>query len=259
MARQDAETIKAKRKRQRKAARSAVKKAPGDLEIVRAFVSTVPRGKRGDELATPERLGRWFEQRGLLDAGVALGNEELRRALGLRRGLRALTLANSGVEADAERLERIAETAAAGRFALRFEAGIPVDIALAPLRRRSRGDRGNRPDGEARGLVAAAEDLRREGLRPRLLRHLAESHRRLVRTTVWREVPGRPPPPRPAHLVNRRVSPPAAGPGRVYLGAPPEPSPPQKRRVSIASSTMASGSTPRITASRFFRLPAGPK
>lgn len=134
MARQDAETIKAKRKRQRKTARSAVKKAPGDLEIVRAFVSTVPRGKRGDELATPERLGRWFEQRGLLDAGVALGKEELRRALGLRRGLRALTLANSGVEADAERLERIAETAAAGRFALRFEAGIPVDIAPASRR-----------------------------------------------------------------------------------------------------------------------------
>ncbi len=53
------ESFQAKRKRQRKAARAAgVKKAPGELEMVRAFASTVARGKRTDELATPARLGR---------------------------------------------------------------------------------------------------------------------------------------------------------------------------------------------------------
>ncbi len=79
---QSTEALKAKRKRQRKAARTAgIKQAPGELEIVRAFVSTLPLGKRADELATAERLGRWLEGRGLLEAGIALGEEELQRAL----------------------------------------------------------------------------------------------------------------------------------------------------------------------------------
>ncbi len=73
---------RAKRSRQRKAARAAgVKQAPGDLELVRAFASTVARGERVDELTTPERLGRWLEGRGLLDAGVTVGEAEHRRAL----------------------------------------------------------------------------------------------------------------------------------------------------------------------------------
>ncbi len=135
MARQNAATIRAKRKRQRKAARATgVKKAPGELEIVRAFVSTAPRGKRADELATPERLGRWLEQRGLLDAGIDLGEKQQQRALGLRRGLRTLMLANSGVKGDGEVIARIEEAAAAGRFALRFEAGIPTGIGSASRR-----------------------------------------------------------------------------------------------------------------------------
>ncbi len=135
MPRQPIETLKARRKRQRKAARAAgLKKAPGDLEILRAFASTVARGERADELATPARLGRWLEGRGLLDAGTVLGEAELRSAHDLRRGLRALILANSGVASDAEVLPLIEETAAAARFALRFEAGVPVGFGTASRR-----------------------------------------------------------------------------------------------------------------------------
>ncbi len=130
-----AESFQAKRKRQRKAARAAgVKKAPGELEIVRAFASTVARGKRTDELATPARLGRWLEQRGLLDAGVVLGEAEHRGAHDLRRGLRASMLENSGVEGDAAALERFEEVASRGRFGLRFEAGVPVGFGPASRR-----------------------------------------------------------------------------------------------------------------------------
>ncbi len=125
----------AKRSQQRKAARSAgVKQAPGDLELVRDFVSTAAHGERVDELATPARLGRWLRQRGLLDAGIDLGEAELRRAHDLRRGLRALILANRGVEGDAAALECFEEVAAGGRVALRFEAGVPVGFGPASHR-----------------------------------------------------------------------------------------------------------------------------
>ncbi len=151
--------IKAKRSRQRKAARAAgVKQAPGDLEIVRAFVNTVARGKRPDELATPARLARWLESRGLLDAGAALGEAEQQAARDLRRGLHALILANSGVEADAGALERFEEAAAGGRFALRFEAGVPV--GFGPASRRF--------DDALGALAAIVITARREGRWPRL-------------------------------------------------------------------------------------------
>ena len=120
------------RSRQRKATRaSGVKRAPGDLEVVRAFVSTVARGKRADELASLGRLARWLVRYGLLDPGVALVEAQRQIAFDLRRGLRGLLLANSGVEPEARALERFEEAAAGGRLGLRFEAGVPVGLAPA--------------------------------------------------------------------------------------------------------------------------------
>ena len=149
----------AERSRQRKAARTAgVKQAPGELEIIRAFASTVARGKRADELATPARLGRWLERHGLLDAGVALGEAEQQKVFDLRHGVRAQILANSGAEADAGTLERFEKAAAGGRFELRFEAGIPVGFGPA-----------SRRFDDALGALAAIVTMARlEGHWPRL-------------------------------------------------------------------------------------------
>ncbi len=148
----------AKRVRQRKAARAAgVKKAAGTLETVRAFLSTVARGERADELATPARLARWLEQHRLLDAGVTLGEAERKSALDLRRGLRALILAEGGAKAGAEALEGLA-AAAGGRFALRFEDGVPV--GFSPASRRF--------DDALGALVAIAVTARLEGSWERL-------------------------------------------------------------------------------------------
>ncbi|MCP3962788.1 MAG: CGNR zinc finger domain-containing protein [bacterium] len=159
MAWQPLKELDAKRRRQRKAARAAgLKKAPGDLELVRAFVSTVARAKRVDELATPARLGRWLENRGLLDAGAALGEAEQRSALDLRRGLRNLILANSGVAADPAMLERIEASSTGGRFALRYEGGLPV--GFGPASRRF--------DDALGALAAIVVTARSEGLWPRL-------------------------------------------------------------------------------------------
>lgn len=133
---QDFRIREAKRSRQRKAARKKVKQAPGALETVRKFVNTmrgkaVVRGKHVDELATPAQLGRWFEHQGLLATGTTLNAVEQQRGLDLRQGLRALILANTGLEPNPETLQRLAVATAAGRFVLRFEAGVPAGFGPA--------------------------------------------------------------------------------------------------------------------------------
>ncbi len=123
---QDRKTRLTKRRLQRKAARTQEKQAPGDLETVRAFVNTVARGKQADELATPALVGTWLEDHGLLATGATLDETEQQRALDLRRGLRSLILTHTGGEANPNALEGLAAAAADGRFALRFEGGVPV-------------------------------------------------------------------------------------------------------------------------------------
>ncbi len=146
---------KAKRTRQRKVARATgLKVAPGDLETVQAFVNTAARRKRADELASPARLEHWLERRGLLDAGTALGETELRRALDLRRGLRALVLANSGAPLDDAALRRLEQAVDGGRLAVRFDSDGPGGFGPAS----------GRFDDALAALVALAAAARLEGL-----------------------------------------------------------------------------------------------
>ena len=123
---QDAKFREMKRSWQRKAARAAgLKLAPGDLGTLQAFVNTVAHGKKGDELADVEKLGRWLVRHRLLDAGTILGETERRRALDARRGFRVLMLGNSGVEVDEEAVQRLERAAEGGRLAVRFDSGGP--------------------------------------------------------------------------------------------------------------------------------------
>ena len=61
------EKMKKRRARRRKAVRAAgLLEAPGDLELVQAFLNTAARDRHPDLLASPEGLGLWLERRGLL-------------------------------------------------------------------------------------------------------------------------------------------------------------------------------------------------
>jgi predicted RNA-binding Zn ribbon-like protein len=75
-----------------------------------------------EQFATPEGLGSWLSEHGLLAAGEKVGPAELRQADELREALRALLLANNEIETDTQAasatLDRAAER---GRVALRFE------------------------------------------------------------------------------------------------------------------------------------------
>ncbi len=85
--------------------------APGDLELVRAFVNTRNVERRTDAVDTPAGLTAWLRDRGLLDPKIDATDEDVARALAVREVLRAFCLRNNGVdcECDARVLNAAAE------------------------------------------------------------------------------------------------------------------------------------------------------
>ena len=96
--------------------------APGDLEIVQAFLNTVSFGKKKtDELKSPRNLADWLSRLGLLPSGTKLTADDLTRARDVRTGLRALLLANNGYGLDEDAVERLDRAAMGARAQVRFE------------------------------------------------------------------------------------------------------------------------------------------
>src|SRR5215208_3478588 len=121
---------------------TAAKTAPQPLYLVQRFVNSIDLESGEDELSSPEALRGWFAQRGLMDGGDAVGPADLRRALDVREGLRALLLHNNGHPLDEERVRRLDRAVRRAAVRVRFEAGrdpelVPdadgVDGALARL------------------------------------------------------------------------------------------------------------------------------
>ena len=56
-----------------------------------------------EELSSPEALGAWFAERQLMPAGEPVSEGDLRRAIEVREGLRALLPANNGTQLDRPR------------------------------------------------------------------------------------------------------------------------------------------------------------
>ncbi len=116
-------------KRRRPPRTSQPRPAPGDLARVQAFVNTTV-SERGDELSTPQQLGLWLARHKLLDAGVEPTEDDWRRALEVRVGLRELALATTlGREPNPEAVARLERAAAGARSGLRFDAGGPAGFA----------------------------------------------------------------------------------------------------------------------------------
>lgn len=118
---------------------------PGRLELVEHFVNSLHmhEGREDEEqLHSPEALRAWLSEHELISPDEQVTEGDLRRAVDVREGLRALALANNGVELDAAAVERLDR--AASRAGLRVQAvpgGRPrlepdaggVDGALATL------------------------------------------------------------------------------------------------------------------------------
>jgi predicted RNA-binding Zn ribbon-like protein len=118
------------------------KTAPKPLYLVQRFVNSVDLESGEDELSSPEALRDWFAERGLMRADERATPADLRRALDVREGLRAVLMANNGQALDVDRVERLDQAVARAGVRVRFrpdadpelvpEAG-GVDGALARL------------------------------------------------------------------------------------------------------------------------------
>lgn len=99
---------------------SAPKPAPGELEIIQAFLNTVDLRAGTDELTLPRDLSEWLARRGLLAANTKLSRTDVGRAHDVRDGMRALVEANCGAELDKDAVQRLDEAAGTARPRLRF-------------------------------------------------------------------------------------------------------------------------------------------
>ncbi len=116
--------------------------APGDLEILQAFLNTAAIRKKRDQIAGPRELSRWFAQRKLSDGEGTLSVAEHRKAVTAREAIRALIAVNNGYRFDPAAVEALDEAVASSRFRLSFDTdGAPrfeptstgVDAALGRL------------------------------------------------------------------------------------------------------------------------------
>src|ERR671910_2320690 len=99
------------------------KTAPQPLSLVQRFVNSIDLETGEDELSSPEALRDWFVERGLMGGGDAVGPADLRRAVDVREGLRAVLLHNNGHPPDQERVERLDQAVRPAGVRVRFEGG----------------------------------------------------------------------------------------------------------------------------------------
>lgn len=99
------------------------KAAPGDLELVRAFVNTVDLETETDDLSSPDALGQWLVDRGLAAGNLSLGEADLRRAIEFREALRNALLANNGGTLDPAAVAALDRAAGSAPVTIRFLGG----------------------------------------------------------------------------------------------------------------------------------------
>jgi predicted RNA-binding Zn ribbon-like protein len=120
------------------------KRPPHQLELVERFVNSLHMHEhREDEedLTSPEALRDWLAERDLIGADEEVSEGDLRRAIDVREGLRALALANNGEELDRAAVESLDRAASRAGLRVKALSGEPrlapdaagVDGALATL------------------------------------------------------------------------------------------------------------------------------
>jgi predicted RNA-binding Zn ribbon-like protein len=100
---------------------SKQQEAPGELELVRAFVNTIDIEGEAEELSSAAALADWLEAHGLATAPLEARPADLARALELREAIRAALLAHNGGEPSAAAGAILDAAARRARIALRFD------------------------------------------------------------------------------------------------------------------------------------------
>ena len=123
---------------------AAEKTAPEPLFLVQEFVNTVhfePGEPSEESLTDADALRAWLAEHGLMEPGDEVTEGDVRRALDIREGLRALLLANNGLAFDRAAVDRLDRASSRAGMRVHFCADGPrlvpdaagVDGALARL------------------------------------------------------------------------------------------------------------------------------
>ena len=99
----------------------ASKPAPAELELVRAFVNTWDAEDDTEALASPAELTAWLGEHDLLDSGVRATATDHSHAVALREALRALLLANAGMDPEPTAASVLDEAARRAVLGVRFD------------------------------------------------------------------------------------------------------------------------------------------
>jgi predicted RNA-binding Zn ribbon-like protein len=108
---------------------SPAKRAPEPLDLVQRFVNSIDLEDGDEELTTPEALGEWLGQRGLIEPGEPVSEGDLRRAIDVREGLRALLLTHNGEPLDEAAVDRLDRAASRAGVRVRFRPGDAPELA----------------------------------------------------------------------------------------------------------------------------------
>ena len=100
-----------------------LKPAPGELALLQAFVNSVDAEEGIERLATPADLRQWLLSRSLLDPAEPVTEGDLRRAIDVREGLRAVLFSHNDGEIDEGAVETLDRAAARAGLRMRFTAG----------------------------------------------------------------------------------------------------------------------------------------
>jgi len=142
----------------------AANPAPGELEQVRAFINTWDADEDAEHLPGPAELRDWLVEQRLLAASDPVTAADHRHALEVREALRAVLLANSGLDLDPGAGPVLDDAAVRARLGVRFAGDGQVHTAPE-----AGGVAGAM--GRLLAIVAAAQD---EGTWPRLKACLAD-------------------------------------------------------------------------------------
>jgi len=110
---------------------SAAKAAPEPLYLVQRFVNSVDLETGEDELGTPDALRDWFADRGLMERDDPVGAADLRRAVDVREGLRAVLLQHNGLPLDERLVERLDRAVGRAPVRVRFEPGRDPELVAS--------------------------------------------------------------------------------------------------------------------------------
>jgi predicted RNA-binding Zn ribbon-like protein len=136
------------------------KPAPMPLLLVQSFVNTWDGDHASDLLLDPAAARHWLTEAGLWRAGRAPEPAELHLARGVREGIRAMLVANSGgprpAPGDLQPLQAVAQ---ASRPALQVGPGGQVSLGPEPA---------DRPDAGLLALLLVIRDAQRDGTWQRL-------------------------------------------------------------------------------------------